>query len=77
MAQDDFRSLFTTNERVRAEYRSIQEDYKALKTENNSLKLKAIELGGQLNETRDQMAALDVEANKLTNKCQVPLKSLY
>ena len=35
------------------------------------MKLRLTELNGELNEARDQMAALDVEVSKLTNKCQV------
>lgn len=69
--QDDFRSLFSANEKLRTEYKSLQGDYKSIKTENNTVKLKLTELNGELNEARDQMAALDVEVSKLTNKCQV------
>lgn len=35
------------------------------------MKLRLTELNGELNDTRDQMAALDVEVSKLNNKCQV------
>ncbi|XP_050690799.1 girdin-like, partial [Eriocheir sinensis] len=69
--KDDFRSLFSANEKLRTEYKSLQGDYKSIKTENNTVKLKLTELNGELNEARDQMAALDVEVSKLTNKCQV------
>ncbi|XP_071537129.1 uncharacterized protein Girdin isoform X2 [Panulirus ornatus] len=69
--KDDFRSLFSANEKLRTEYKSLQGDYKTIKTENNTLKLRLTELRGELNDTRDQMAALDVEVSKLTNKCQV------
>ncbi|KAK8405973.1 hypothetical protein O3P69_006998 [Scylla paramamosain] len=69
--KDDFRSLFSANEKLRTEYKSLQGDYKSIKTENNTVKLRLTELSGELNEARDQMAALDVEVSKLTNKCQV------
>ncbi|XP_047488647.1 girdin-like isoform X5 [Penaeus chinensis] len=69
--KDDFRSLFSANEKLRSEYKSLQGDYKAIKTENNTVKLRLTELNGELNDTRDQMAALDVEVSKLNNKCQV------
>nr|XP_045601739.1 girdin-like isoform X2 [Procambarus clarkii] len=69
--KDDFRSLFSANEKLRTEYKSLQSDYKAVKTENNTVKLRLTELRGELNDARDQMAALDVEVSKLTNKCQV------
>ncbi|KAG7164113.1 Girdin-like 1 [Homarus americanus] len=69
--KDDFRSLFSANEKLRTEYKSLQGDYKTIKTENNTVKLRLTELRGELNDARDQMAALDVEVSKLTNKCQV------
>ncbi|XP_068240760.1 girdin isoform X2 [Palaemon carinicauda] len=69
--KDDFRSLFSANEKLRTEYKNLQGDYKSVKTENNTVKLRLTELDGELNDTRDQMAALDVEVSKLTNKCQV------
>ncbi|XP_069946272.1 girdin isoform X1 [Cherax quadricarinatus] len=69
--KDDFRSLFSANEKLRTEYKSLQSDYKTVKTENNTVKLRLTELRGELNDARDQMAALDVEVSKLTNKCQV------
>ncbi|XP_042859655.1 girdin-like isoform X2 [Penaeus japonicus] len=69
--KDDFRSLFSANEKLRSEYKSLQGDYKSIKTENNTVKLRLTELNGELNDTRDQMAALDVEVSKLNNKCQV------
>merc|ERR1711951_175518 len=59
--KDDFRSLFTANERMKSEYCNLQTDYKTLKTENNQLKLKSTELTGQLGDTREQLTILDVE----------------
>ena len=46
--KDDFRSLFTSNERVKGDYCSLQTDYKALKTSYNQMKLQQTELKGQV-----------------------------
>ena len=42
--KDDFRSLFTSNERVKNEYCNLQTEYKSLKTSYNQLKLQQTEL---------------------------------
>ena len=69
--KDDFRSLFTANERMKTEYCNLQTDYKTLKTENNQLKLRHTELQGNVGEVREQMTLLDVENTKITNRCEV------
>jgi len=69
--KDDFRSLFTANERMKTEYCNLQTDYKSLKTENNQLKLRHTELQGKLGDAREQCTALDVENTKVTNRCEV------
>merc|ERR1719318_1565636 len=69
--KDDFRSLFTANERMKTEYCNLQTDYKSLKTENNQLKLRHTELQGKLGDAREQITILDVENTKVTNRCEV------
>ena len=69
--KDDFRSLFTANERMKTEYCNLQTDYKSLKTENNQLKLRHTELQGKLGDVREQCTQLDVENTKVTNRCEV------
>ena len=69
--QDDFRSLFTANEKLKTEYKSLQSDYKSLKTENNTLKLKQTEVSGQMCDNRDHINSLEVEISKLSNRCEV------
>merc|ERR1719318_722825 len=69
--KDDFRSLFTANERMKTEYCNLQTDYKSLKTENNQLKLRHTELQGKLGDAREQITILDVENTKITNRCEV------
>eukprot|EP00095_Tigriopus_kingsejongensis_P007000 maker-scaffold430_size173499-snap-gene-0.51 protein:Tk07000 transcript:maker-scaffold430_size173499-snap-gene-0.51-mRNA-1 annotation:"PREDICTED: girdin-like" len=62
--KDDFRSLFTSNERVKGEYCSLQTDYKALKTSYNQLKLQHTDFKGQLDEARSQLTQLDTLDDK-------------
>ena len=71
--QDDFRSLFTANEKLKTEYKSLQSDYKSLKSENNALKLKQTEVSGQMCDNRDHINGLEVEISKLSNRCEVRL----
>ncbi|XP_059095121.1 girdin-like isoform X2 [Tigriopus californicus] len=72
--KEDFRSLFTTNERVKGEYCNLQSDYKALKTSYNQLKLQQTDFKGQLDETRSQLTQVDVEYSKAMNRCEVLTK---
>ena len=67
--QDDFSSLLSSNEKLRGEYKNLQQTTKQSRLKR--IKLKYAELAGELNDVRDQLAALDVEVAKLTNKCQV------
>jgi len=69
--KDDFRSLFTANERMKTEYCNLQTDYKSLKTENNQLKLRHTDLQGKVGDAREQITILDVENTKITNRCEV------
>jgi len=69
--KDDFRSLFTANERMKTEYCNLQTDYKTLKTENNQLKLRHTDLQGKVGDAREQITILDVENTKITNRCEV------
>ncbi len=66
--KDDFRSLFTSNERVKGEYCTLQNDYKGLKTSYNQLKLQQTEMKGQLNEAREQFTLMEVENSKAANR---------
>jgi len=69
--KDDFRSLFTSNERIKSDYCTLQTDYKALKTSFNTQKLSQTEMKGELHESKSQMQALDVEHSKALNRCEV------
>ena len=50
--KDDFRSLFTSNDRIKTEYCNLQSDYKSLKTTHNQLKLAQTELKGTFYQTK-------------------------
>merc|ERR1712223_465896 len=69
--KDDFRSLFTSNDRIKTEYCNLQSDYKTLKTTHNQLKLSQTELKGQLGEAKDQLQMSDVEHSKVLNRVEV------
>ena len=69
--KEDFRSLFTSNERIKNEFCALQSDYKGLKTSYNQLKLQQTEMKGQLAESKEQMTMLDVEHTKALNRCEV------
>lgn len=69
--KDDFRSLFTSNERVKSEYCNLQTDYKSLKSSYNQLKLQQTDQGGQLHEIKEQLAFLEIEHSKALNRCEV------
>ncbi|XP_031635774.1 daple-like protein [Contarinia nasturtii] len=69
--KDDFRSLFTTNDRVKNEYKSIQEQYKIIRTENAKLNLQNTELNGELSVRIDQAKALEIELTKEANRCEM------
>merc|ERR1712152_127026 len=69
--KDDFRSLFTSNDRIKTEYCNLQSDYKTLKTNHNQMKLTQTDIKGQLAEAKDQLQMLDVEHAKTMNRCEV------
>ena len=69
--KDDFRSLFTSNDRIKTEYCNLQTDYKSLKSNYNQQKLSQTEMKGQLAEAKDQLQMLDVEHAKTLNRCEV------
>ncbi|XP_068086065.1 girdin [Anabrus simplex] len=72
--KDDFRNLFTANEKLKQEYRSLQEEYRTQRVESGNLKLRATELQGELAQRQDHTTALEVELSKMTNKCEMLLQ---
>lgn len=69
--QDDFRNLFTASERMKVEYRNLQEEYRKLRAESGRLRLGQTEMQGELNTRSDLVAGLQLENAKLQQKCDV------
>jgi DNA repair exonuclease SbcCD ATPase subunit len=69
--KDDFRILFTSNERMKQEYKNIQESYRNIRSENGRLKLQNTEMTGELNNRVDQITGMEIEFNKTTQRCEV------
>lgn len=69
--QDDFRNLFTASERMKVEYRNLQEEYRKLRAESGRLRLGQTEMQGELNSRSDLVAGLQLENAKLQQKCDV------
>lgn len=72
--KDDFRHLFTANERVKNEYKNIQEQYKLIRSENARLNLHNTELSGEINVRTEQTKGLEIELTKLSNRCELLLQ---
>lgn len=53
------------------EYRTLQEEYKSLKSETSRLKLGNTEMQGELNSRTDLVAGLQLDNAKLQQKCEV------
>lgn len=62
--KDDFRNVYTANERLKSDYRTLQGNSKAARTEAGRLHLENTALRG------DHASAV-TETNKLREKCEV------
>ncbi|CAH1970665.1 unnamed protein product [Acanthoscelides obtectus] len=69
--KDDFRNLFTASDRMKQEYKAVQEELKNLKIESRNLRLGQTEMQGELNSRSDRMAGLQLENAKLQQKCDM------
>lgn len=69
--KDDFRILYTTNERVKHEYKNMQEQYRNIRNENSRLKLQNTELSGELNGSTERCKELDFELIKANQQCEM------
>lgn len=65
--KDDFKNLFTANERFKTDYKNMQEQYKILRRENARLNLQNTELSGEL----EQAKILEVELAKTSSRCEM------
>lgn len=78
LLKDDFRNLFTASEKLKSEYRAVQEEYKNIRAEARRLKLTVTELQGELAVRADRITSLEVQMSKLSNQCDVSIFfSLY
>lgn len=68
--KDDFRNLFTANDRLKNDYKNMQEQYKILRRENNRLNLQNTEMSGDM----EQVQLLEFELAKTTNRCDMLLQ---
>lgn len=69
--KDDFRNLFTTSERLKHEYKNIQEQYRLIRAENAKLKLQTTEQSGEMNNRVEQTNALEIELTKIKQQNEV------
>lgn len=65
--KDDFKNLFTANERFKTDYKNMQEQYKILRRENAKLNLQKTEMSGEL----EQSKVLEVELAKASSRCEM------
>lgn len=66
----DFRILFTTSERLKTEYKNIQEQYKAMR----QVRLQNTKLTDELNTLTEQAMRVDIEYTKCTQRCEMLLQ---
>lgn len=69
--KDDFRNLFTTSERLKHEYKNIQDQYRIIRAENGRLKIQSTEQSGEMNNRMDHMTALEIDLTKTKQQCEV------
>ena len=53
------------------EYRNLQEDYRKNKIETNRLSLKLTEMQGELSGRDERCSNLELQINKLNQRCEV------
>lgn len=72
--KDDFRNLFTTNERIKHEYKNIQEQYRITRAENSRLKIQSTEQSGEMNNRNEHMTGVEIEMTKVKQQNEVSSK---
>lgn len=75
--KDDFRNLFTTSERLKHEYKNIQDQYRIIRAENSRLNIQTTEQSGEINNRSDHMTALEIDLTKSKQQCEVSLNSKF
>lgn len=69
--KEDFRNLFSTNERIKHEYKNIQEQYKITRAENSRLKIQSTEQSGEMNNRIEHFTGLEIELTKVKQQNEV------
>ncbi|XP_011496229.1 PREDICTED: protein Daple [Ceratosolen solmsi marchali] len=72
--KEDFRNLYTNTESLKTQYRSLQEDYRKNKLENNRLSLRQTEMQGELSAKDERLASLELQIGKLNQHCEILLQ---
>ncbi|XP_013192800.2 protein Daple [Amyelois transitella] len=69
--KDDFRNLFTASDRLKNEYRNMQEEYRNLRSEVTQLKLRNTEMSGDINTKLEIITSMELEINKTNQHCEM------
>lgn len=69
--KDDFRNLFIASDRLRNEYRNMQEEYRNLRKEVMQLKLRNTEISGDINTKLEIITSMELEINKTNQQCEM------
>lgn len=69
--KDDFRNLFTASDRLKNEYRNMQEEYRNLRSEVTQLKLRNTEMSGDINTKIEIITSMELEINKTNQHCEM------
>ncbi|KAL7033987.1 hypothetical protein ACKWTF_007807 [Chironomus riparius] len=72
--KEDFRNLFSTNERIKQEYKNIQEQYKITRAENSRLKIQSTEQSGEMNNRIEHFTGLEIELTKVKQQNEMLLQ---
>ncbi|XP_055701198.1 girdin [Phlebotomus papatasi] len=73
--KEDFRNLFTQNDRMKQQYKTMQEQYRSMRNENGRLMLQNTELKGELSSRSDHATGLEIELAKVQQQCDMLVKA--
>uniref|UniRef100_A0A1B0C9M0 Girdin n=1 Tax=Lutzomyia longipalpis TaxID=7200 RepID=A0A1B0C9M0_LUTLO len=73
--KEDFRNLFTQNDRTKQQYKTMQEQYRSMRNENGRLMLQNTELKGELSTRSDHATGMEIELAKVQQQCDMLIKA--
>ncbi|XP_059621753.1 girdin [Phlebotomus argentipes] len=73
--KEDFRNLFTQNDRMKQQYKTMQEQYRSMRNENGRLMLQNTEIKGELSSRSDHATGLEIELAKVQQQCDMLVKA--